>query len=206
MKVLTRAWKRSGALIAGAAVGFVGVGLCATPVAAHTPVWTVTCSEVTVDLTAYNDDVTNTVTITVDGKDLLPAKEFGREFHETLKLPEHKTEVPVRLVVKAGDGDRFSRDETKNSPVCETTPPSGTPEPSETPEPSGTPEPSETPSTEPPTSEPPAPSTSAPAPGDLAETGGSSATPLIAGAAVAAVLAGGGILVVTRKRRAADRG
>ncbi|MEU4131108.1 LAETG motif-containing sortase-dependent surface protein [Streptomyces wuyuanensis] len=189
MNAPTRAWKRSGALMAGAAFGLVGVGLTAAPASAHTPVWTVTCSEVTVDLKAYSPNVTNTVTVTVDGKDLLPVEAFGREFSKTLQLPEHKAEVKVRLVVKAGDGDRFSHDETKTAPVCET------------PKPSETPEPSDTPSTEPPSSEaPPAPEPSTP---PLAETGGSSATPVIAGAAAAAVAAGAGILVVTRRRRAA---
>ncbi|MEU2260928.1 LAETG motif-containing sortase-dependent surface protein [Streptomyces sp. NPDC019645] len=194
MNAPTRAWKRSGALIAGAAFGLVGMGLSAAPASAHTPVWTVTCSEVTVDLKAYSPNVTNTVSVTVDGKDLLPTEAFGREFSKTLQLPEHKAEVQVRLVVKAGDGDRFSHDETKTAPVCET------PKPSETPE---EPEPSDTPSTEPPGSEaPPSPEPSTP---PLAETGGSSATPVIAGAAAAAVAAGAGILVVTRRRRA-DRG
>ncbi|WP_329167123.1 LPXTG cell wall anchor domain-containing protein (plasmid) [Streptomyces sp. NBC_01717] len=194
MKAPTRAGKRSGALISGVVMGFVGVGLCATPVSAHTPTWQVTCSEVTIDLTAYNDNVINTVTVTVDGKDLLPTEEFGREFHKTLKLPEHKIAVPVHLVVKAGDDERYSRDEIRTSPVCEVTSPPPT-----------KPTPSDTPSTEPPKPETPAPSTSAPAP-HLAETGGSSTTPLIAGAAVAAVLAGGGILVAIRKRRPATRG
>ncbi|NNJ04430.1 LPXTG cell wall anchor domain-containing protein [Streptomyces sp. PKU-MA01144] len=198
----TRAWKRSGALIAGAALGLVGVGVSATPASAHTPVWTVTCSEVTIDLKAYSARVTNTVTVTADGKDLLPTQEFGREFSKTLQLPEHKAEIEVRLVVKAGDGDRFSRDETKTAPVCES------PEPSEPPQ---EPEPSEPPSKEPPNTEPPsteppnseAPPAPAPSTPPLAETGGSSATPLIAGAAAAAVAAGAGILVVTRRRRAA---
>ncbi|MFJ6567849.1 LAETG motif-containing sortase-dependent surface protein [Streptomyces sp. NPDC091292] len=209
MKVSTRAWKRSGVLIAGAAVGFVGIGVCATPASAHTPTWTVTCSDVTVDLKAYSDKVTNTVTITVDGKDLLPTKEFGKEFHEELTLPEHSKEAQVRLIVKAGDGDRFSADETKTSPVCETESPapSETPKPSDTPTPSDTPsetpKPSETPSeSETPSSAAPAPETSTSPQGDLAETGSSSATPVIAGAAAAVVLAGGGILVATRKRRA----
>ncbi|MFE3492991.1 LAETG motif-containing sortase-dependent surface protein [Streptomyces sp. NPDC059175] len=201
MKVPTRAWKRSGALIASAAAGLVGVGLCAAPASAHTPLWTVTCSEVTIDLKAYNNKVTNTVTVTVDGKDLLPTKEFGRTFHDTIKLPEHQSVAQVRLVVKAGDGDRFSHDETKSSPVCESTPPSEPPETSEPPKPSEPAEPSDTPSTEPPTTEAP-PAGSTPPPGGLAETGGSSATPVIAGGAAVAVLAGGGILVATRKRRA----
>ncbi|GFH34666.1 LAETG motif-containing sortase-dependent surface protein [Streptomyces pacificus] len=210
MNAPTRAWKRSGALIAGAALGLAGVGVSAVPASAHTPVWTVTCSEVTVELKAYSPSVTNTVTITADGKDLLPTQEFGREFSETLQLPEHNSEVRVRLVVKAGDGDRFSRDETKTAPVCET------PEPSEPPQ---EPEPSEPPNSEPPNSEPPsteppgsepsteppgsaAPPAPEPSTPPLAETGGSSATPVVAGAAAAAVAAGAGILVVTRRRRA----
>ncbi|MFG2191905.1 LAETG motif-containing sortase-dependent surface protein [Streptomyces sp. NPDC048639] len=204
MSVSSRSWRRSAAVMTAAAAGLIGVGLTATPASAHTPKWTVDCSEVSVDLTAYNDKVTNTVTITVDGKDLLPAETFGREFHKKLEIPTHSSEAQVRLVVKAGDGDKFSRDETKVSPVCEDTPtPSATPpSPSETPsetpsEPSEeTPEASDTPS-----AEAPAPSTSAP--GDLAETGASSNTPLIAGAAAVVALAGGGILFATRKRRSA---
>ncbi|WP_338674362.1 LAETG motif-containing sortase-dependent surface protein [Streptomyces sp. SCSIO 30461] len=207
MKVPTRARRRSGALIAGTAAGLVGMGLFATPATAHTPVWTVTCSEVTVDLKAYGGDVTNTVTVTVDGKDLLPAKEFGSSFQETLELPDHKAAVQVRLVVKAGDGERFSHDETKTAPVCEsgTPEPSDTPEASKTPEPSDAPEPSGTPTNEPPSSAAPVPKPGETTPGGLAETGGSSATPVIAGAATLAVLAGGGILVATRKRRAGAR-
>ncbi|MEV0926127.1 LAETG motif-containing sortase-dependent surface protein [Streptomyces spongiicola] len=231
MNAPTRAWKRSGALIAGAAFGLVGVGLNAAPASAHTPVWTVTCSEVTVDLKAYSSRVTNTVTITADGKDLLPTQEFGRDFSKTLQLPEHKAEIQVRLVVKAGDGERFSRDETKTAPVCETPEPSEPPqepEPSEPPSseppaseppaseppaseppasepPSSEPPASEPPSSEPPATEPPsseAPPAPAPSTPPLAETGGSSATPVIAGAAAATVAAGAGILVVTRRRRA----
>ncbi|MEU6082596.1 LAETG motif-containing sortase-dependent surface protein [Streptomyces sp. NPDC047108] len=202
MSVSSRSWRRSAAVTTAVAVGLIGVGLTATPASAHTPKWTVDCSEVSVDLTAYNDKVSNTVTITVDGKELLPTETFGREFHKKLEIPSHSSEAQVRLVVKAGDGDKFSRDETKVSPVCE-----DTPTPSETPSsPSETPTPSETPSEEPPASdtpsaEAPAPSTSAP--GDLAETGASSSTPLIAGAAAVVVLAGGGILFATRKRRTA---
>ncbi|GBP99352.1 hypothetical protein SSP531S_07470 [Streptomyces spongiicola] len=230
MNAPTRAWKRSGALIAGAAFGLVGVGLNAAPASAHTPVWTVTCSEVTVDLKAYSSRVTNTVTITADGKDLLPTQEFGRDFSKTLQLPEHKAEIQVRLVVKAGDGERFSRDETKTAPVCETPEPSEPPQEPEPSEPPQEPEPSEPPASEPPATEPPAteppsseppateppgteppateppsseaPPAPAPSTPPLAETGGSSATPVIAGAAAATVAAGAGILVVTRRRRA----
>ncbi|GGT37450.1 hypothetical protein GCM10010271_46850 [Streptomyces kurssanovii] len=169
-----------------------------------------TCDEVSVDLTAYSPTEENTVTITVDGKELLPKKTFKKEFHDKLDLPEHDKELTVRLVVVAGDGDQFSRDESKTAPVCEdetpsptpsTTPPS--PTPSET-----SPTPSETPSTSAPATSAPAtpsapPSTGTPG-GGLAETGGSSATPVIAGAAAAVILAGGGIMWAARKRRSAQ--
>ncbi|MFD7549848.1 LAETG motif-containing sortase-dependent surface protein [Streptomyces sp. NPDC059816] len=228
MKQTTRAWQRSGVLVAGTAVGLLGVGLAAAPATAHTPVWSVTCSEVTVDLTDYADDekVTNTVTITADGKDVLPTKKFGKTFSDRLTLPEHTAEIEVRLVVKAGDGKQFDVDETKTAPVCASPSPSGSPEPSGSSKPSPTPtvttstsaEPTEPgssesarPSQPPASAEPtepegsdsarPAPRTSEPADEDLAATGGSSTTPWIAGAAVLVLLAGGGIVFAARKRR-----
>ncbi|MFG3529844.1 LAETG motif-containing sortase-dependent surface protein [Streptomyces sp. NPDC047917] len=203
MTIPRRSLRAAGTLAAAAVVGLTGAVLTAGPAAAHTPTWAVTCSEVSLDLTAYNSKVTNQVTVTVDGKDLLPTESFGREFHKKLELPKHDKELTVHLVVKAGDGDNFSRDETKSAPVCEdaTTPP---PAPS-----AGTP--SSAPSTEPPTAstkpseEPstsaPAVATPSPSSPDLAETGSSSATPVIAGAAVAVLLAGGGIMWSVRKRR-----
>ncbi|MEU0126546.1 MULTISPECIES: LAETG motif-containing sortase-dependent surface protein [unclassified Streptomyces] len=208
MTIPRRSWQGAAAFAAAAVVGLAGGVMTAAPAAAHTPTWAVTCSEVTLNLTAYSDKVANTVTVSVvDGDDLLATTEFGRSFSTKtpLQLPEHSKELTVRLVVKAGDGDRYSVDETKQAPVCEgstpspePTPPSTEPPASETPEPSATP--SET-ATE--TAPAPAkPSTSAPE--DLAETGSSSATPVIGGAAVAVLLAGGGILWSVRKRRTAQ--
>jgi LPXTG-motif cell wall-anchored protein len=201
----TRSWRRPGLFIGSAAAGLIAVGLCTTPASAHTPNWSVTCSEVTVDLTAYNGGVKNTVSVTVDGKDLLAPKTFGSEYHDKLTLPEHSSELSVHLVVKAGDGDRFSRDETKTAPVCaSTSPASASPSPSKPSKPSPSP-----------TEAAPAPSASSasaapvpsskPTPSDLAETGSSSSTPIIAGAAAVVVVAGGGILLATRKRGAAAR-
>ncbi|GHJ39255.1 LAETG motif-containing sortase-dependent surface protein [Streptomyces sp. TS71-3] len=196
----TRAWRRPGFLIGSAVAGVAAVGLCTVPASAHTPTWSVSCSEVTVDLTAYNGGVKNTVSISVDGKDLLAAKTFGSEYHDKITLPEHTSELPVHLVVKAGDGDQYSKDDTKTAPVCAGTP--ATPPPSKSPTP-----------TEAPSSEAPAPSTSSasaapvpsskPSSSNLAETGSSSSTPIIAGAAAVVVVAGGGILLATRKRAAA---
>ncbi|MFJ6608650.1 LAETG motif-containing sortase-dependent surface protein [Streptomyces sp. NPDC091289] len=216
MTIPRRSWRGTGALVAAAVVGLTGGVISAGPAAAHTPTWAVTCSEVTVDLTNYTSDVPNTVTVTVDGKDLLPTETFGREFHKKLTLPEHDKPVTVRLVVKDADGDgKHSIDKSETAKVCdEPTPTPSEPAPSE-PAPSepapSEPAPSETPSTEPPApsatpSEQPsesAPAVPAPSPSspDLAETGSSSSTPVIGGAAVAVLLAGGGILWAVRKRR-----
>ncbi|MET7519848.1 LAETG motif-containing sortase-dependent surface protein [Streptomyces sp. NPDC005480] len=204
-----KTWRTSGALIAAATAGAFGVGLFASPAQAHTPVWEVTCSQVSLDLTNYGSKADNTVTVTVDGKDLLPTATFQNDFHKKLDLPEHSKELQVRLVVKAADGDQYSRDETKTAPVCE----GSTPKPSDTPKPtpskpadSATPTPSDKPSTATssaaavPSSKPSADS------GDLAETGSSSATPLIAGAAAVVIVAGGGLVWATRKRRSAAQG
>ncbi|MFI8185550.1 LPXTG cell wall anchor domain-containing protein [Actinacidiphila glaucinigra] len=204
-----RAWSRTGTLIATAATGIIGLGLCATPASAHTPVWDVTCTKVKVDLTQYGRG-DNTVTITVDGKDLLPTETFKDQFHTELPLPAHTTEVQVRLVVKAADGANYSRDETKNAPACEDsgeTTPTPTPTPTET-KTTESPKPSETPSEEAstaPSAAPSTPSTDESPAGDLAETGASSSTPLLAGGAAVALLAGGGLLFANRKRRAAAR-
>ncbi|MFD3797112.1 LAETG motif-containing sortase-dependent surface protein [Streptomyces californicus] len=205
MTIPRRSWRGAGTFVAAAVVGLTGGVISAGPAAAHTPTWAVTCSEVTVDLTNYTAGVPNTVTVTVDGKDLLPTETFGREFHKKLRLPEHDEPVTVRLVVKDAEGDgKYSIDKTETAEVCEKpspTPPTPTqPAPSET---TGTPEPSATPSEKPSESAPavPAPSPSSP---NLAETGSSSSTPVIGGAAVAVLLAGGGIMWSVRKRRTAQ--
>ncbi|MFI6345544.1 LAETG motif-containing sortase-dependent surface protein [Streptomyces sp. NPDC050560] len=207
MKGPTRAWKRSGVLIGAAAAGIVGVGLCAVPASAHTPVWSVSCSEVTVDLSAYNGNVKNTVSVQADGKDLLAATVFGGSYHNKLKLPEHSSELSVHLVVQAGDGKQYSKDETKTSPVCEGTPPtkpSSPSSPSQKPSEKPSQQPSEKPTESAPASPVPAGDNSQPPKDqDLAETGSSSSTPIIAGAAAVVVVAGGGILIATRRRSAA---
>jgi len=203
--VFNRSWRRPGALVTVAAAGALGVGLFAVPAVAHTPNWAVTCSEVSVDLTNYTADAPNTVTLSVDGKDVLPTETFGAEFHKKIELAEHKKELTVRLVVVDGEGGVHSRDESKTAPVC----PGTEPEPETPPT---TPAPEEP--TPPPTKAEPEPSTSSsaapvppspqpsPAGDNLAETGSSSTTPLIAGAAGVILAAGAGIMWASRKRRA----
>ncbi|MFD6280629.1 LAETG motif-containing sortase-dependent surface protein [Streptomyces sp. NPDC060209] len=213
MTIPRRSWRGAGAFAAAAVVGLAGGVISAGPAAAHTPTWAVTCSDVTLNLTAYSGNATNEVTVSVvGGEELLAKTQFGREYSTKtpLQLPKHDKELTVKLVVKAGDDDKYSFEDTKTAPVCEgDTPP---PTPTEA-------TPSETPSTEPPASETPEPSATpsetateaAPAPAestgsapDLAETGSSSATPVIGGAALAVLLAGGGILWSVRKRRSAQ--
>lgn len=209
MTIPRRSWRGAGAFAAAAVVGLAGGVLSAGPAAAHTPTWAVTCSEVTLNLTAYSGNATNEVTVSVVGGDeLLATTEFGRDFStETpLQLPKHDKELTVRLVVKAGDNSKYNVDDTKTAPVCEGDTPSPTPTeetPSEAPStepPTSAPEPSETPS-ETATEAAPAPAESSSSAPDLAETGSSSATPVIGGAALAVLLAGGGILWSVRKRR-----
>ncbi|MFI6950392.1 LAETG motif-containing sortase-dependent surface protein [Streptomyces sp. NPDC050422] len=207
MTIPRRSWRAAGTLAAAAVVGLTGAVLTAGPAAAHTPTWDVTCTEVSLHLSAYNDDVTNQVTVTVDGKDLLPTETFGKGLDKKIALPEHDKALTVRLVVKAGDGEQYSRDESKQALVCKETPQEPKPTPTET-------KPSETPTTATPTptatpsesasSSAPAAATPSPSSPDLAETGSSSATPIIGGAAVAVLLAGGGIMWSVRKRRTAQ--
>ncbi|MEV0778685.1 Hsp20/alpha crystallin family protein [Streptomyces sp. NPDC050433] len=202
MTVFNRSWRRPGALVTVAAAGALGVGLFVAPAVAHTPAWAVTCSEVSVDLVNYTADKENTVTLTVDGKDLLPTEKFGGEFHRKIELPEHDKKLTLHIVVKDGSGNDGSLDETKTAPVCEgnepeptpsTTPPTDEPEPTPT---EATPEPStSSPAAEVPSSQP------SPAGDDLAETGSSSTTPLIAAAAAVILVAGAGITWAARKRR-----
>jgi LPXTG-motif cell wall-anchored protein len=215
--------RRPGALVAAGAASMVLVGLSAGAASAHTPNWQVDCSNVSVDLTAYNGGVTNHVTVTVDGQSTpLVDQDFGGSYHSGDKaLPAHTSPLTVHLVVKAGDGDQYNVDQTKQSPVCEgqatTPPPSTDTQPAAAPTEAPTTAPAEAPTTAAPSSPAAAPSSAAPSspaavaaasssPADtnLAETGSSSSTPIIAGAAAVVVVAGAGILWASRRRRAAQ--
>ncbi|MFJ4898455.1 LAETG motif-containing sortase-dependent surface protein [Streptomyces sp. NPDC088727] len=213
MTIPRRSLRAAGTLAAAAVVGLTGVVLTAGPAAAHTPTWDVTCTEVSLHLSAYNDRVTNQVTVTVDGKELLPTESFGKGLDKTIDLPEHDKALTVHLSVKAGDGDQYSKEDEKTAPVCEGQTSTPTPTPSET-KPSEPSTPSQSPTTAAPTpadtpsetasSSAPAAATPSPSSPDLAETGSSSATPIIGGAAAAVLLAGGGIMWSVRKRRTAQ--
>jgi LPXTG-motif cell wall-anchored protein len=196
MTAIRQRWQRTAAVATGAAA-LIGTGMfAAAPASAHVPGWNVDCYSTSIHLENYSDQAKNTITITA-GKKTLVNEEFGRTFDKKVELPEHTSPLDVHLVIDAGDDDKFDRDEHKMSPVCEESP---SPTPTES---SPAPSPSES------SSEAPAPSekpSTAPNGGgdDLAETGSSSATPMIAGAAGVVLVAGAGLVVVARKRRSAQ--
>lgn len=200
--------KRAGVIAAAGVVTLIGTGILASPASAHTPKWTVTCDKVTVDLSYYNSNVTNSVEITAGGKDILAPTTFDASYHTALDLPQHSSAIDVKLIIKAGDdtsGEKgYSKTETQTVQPCEgsTPPPSQTPSqsPSSSPTQSASPSPSTSASSSAPATVP-SPSTSAPGT-KLADTGSSSSTPIIAGVAAAVVVAGGALVLMSRKRRA----
>jgi LPXTG-motif cell wall-anchored protein len=210
---MTRQSRRRSSVIAGAGMAaLIGSAVLAAPASAHNSDWSVDCSSVTVHLAAYNGSVTNAVTLSVDGGTVLAHEDsFGAAYDFTGALPDHTTAIKVHLVVTAGDGKQYNRDEFKTSEPCQkpTSPPPTTPtkQPT-TPAAPTTSAPPVTPTTPTPTATTNAPvvqASTSPAAGDLAETGSSSSTPMIAGIAAAVVAAGAGLLFINRRRGAAHR-
>jgi LPXTG-motif cell wall-anchored protein len=154
----------------------------------------------------YDNKAGNTVTVTdvTDGTKLLD-ETFPAEFQKTFPLDSHSKEIKLHLSVKSADGQGAIENDA-TSPVCPGQE-SSAPAPSES---------APAPATSSPAAESPAPSadtsssaaavlpTSQPSPAgdDLAETGSSSSTPMIAGGAAVVLVAGAGILWASRKRRA----
>lgn len=203
MTALRLRWQRSVALTATAAAAFLGTAIAATPASAHSHGWEVDCYTVDLNLTNYSQDKENTVKITVGDKTVL-SESFHGEYNKKLDLPKHSEELKVTADVVAGDDSKFSWNETKTSPVCESESPSPAPSESETttPAPSTPPSQSESPQPSAPESSSSAPASKPQGGGeDLAETGSSSNTPMIAGIAAAVVIVGGGLVAFARKRR-----
>jgi LPXTG-motif cell wall-anchored protein len=180
-----------------------GSVLMATPASAHIPTWSVDCDSVTLNLRMYAAQG-NTVTVTAGDKQLV-SEGFGRNLRKEIDLPAHTQPLEVHLVVKASDNAKYNVDGAKTSPVCEgqeSPKPTPSDTPAEKPSESAAPQPSQSssaPAAKPVDDESPAPSE------DLAETGSSSATPLIAGIAAAVLVVGAGLLVMARKRRGASQ-
>ncbi|MFF8286153.1 LAETG motif-containing sortase-dependent surface protein [Streptomyces albus] len=209
MKALPLRWQRSVAIAATGAAAFVGTAIAAVPAQAHTPQWSVTCDSVSIDLKSYGDSG-NKVLVKAGDKVLID-ETFGKEFTKKAELPKHDAPLKVTAQVTAADDAKYSwGPETKEAPVCDT-PTKPTPSESEstTPPPSDTPSESATPSQKPSEKPEPSASESSSVPAakpqgggeDLAETGSSSNTPMIAGIAAAVVVVGGGLVVFARKRR-----
>ncbi len=209
--------KRAGVIAAAGLTTLIGAGVLAAPASAHTPKWDIGCGTFSFGLAAYNSGVTNTVSVKADGKVLLAETTFASTYPngvdlgtkstwDTLTLPSHTAPIQVELIVKAGDDPNgtkgYSQDVTLTAQPCETstpTPPPGSPTPSTAPTPSS--------SVAPTSSAPaavPSPVTSSPGT-NLAETGSSSATPVIAGVAAVVVVAGGALVLVSRRRRSTSR-
>ncbi|MCX5235941.1 LPXTG cell wall anchor domain-containing protein [Streptomyces prunicolor] len=204
MQIPTRrspSWRRPSAIATTAAMTVLGLGMASAPASASTYDWSVSCSQVTVDLKGYNPQVVQIVEVTADGKELGTELSFRDDFHHTYAIPTHSKPLSIRFVVTPGSEDGQAVDETKTSPVCG----EGSASPTSSPTPSAstpaTAASSGTPSDASSTLSSPSPSSYISAP-PLAETGASGSTPLIAGTAGAVVLAGAALLVVTRRRRA----
>ncbi|WP_405949417.1 LPXTG cell wall anchor domain-containing protein [Streptomyces prunicolor] len=200
-------WRRPSAIATTAAMTMLGLGMAAAPASASTYDWSVSCSQVTVDITGYNPQVVQIVEVTADGKELGTELSFRDDFHHTYTIPTHSKPLSIRFVVTPGSEDGQAVDETKTAPVCgeesasptaSQTPSSSAPATAESTPAASSGTPSDTPSAS--TLSSPSPSSYISAP-PLAETGASSSTPLIAGTAGAVVLAGAALLVVTRRRR-----
>ncbi|NSC23980.1 LPXTG cell wall anchor domain-containing protein [Streptomyces albus subsp. chlorinus] len=206
-------WQRSVAIAAAGAAAFVGTAIAAVPAQAHTPQWSVTCDSVSIDLKAYADSG-NKVTVKAGDKTLID-ETFGKTYTKKVDLPEHTAPLKVTAQVVASDDAKFNwGPETKTAPVCDDGKPTPTPSPStpesSSPSPSTSASPSQSASEKPVPSAPETSSSAAPAEkpqgggGDLAETGSSSNTPMIAGIAAAVVVVGGALVVFARKRRSSQ--
>lgn len=207
MQMSRQSRRRSGVIACAGMAALIGTAVLAAPASAHNSDWTVDCGSVSVHLTAYNPQVTNSVTLSVDGGAVLAGEaSFGAGYDYQGALPDHTAPIKVHLVVTAGDGSKYGRDEYKTAAPCDKPssppPPASSAPPTTTPSGRPTTPPTTTPATTPTTNAPVVQaSTSAPAGGgDLAETGGSSATPMIAGIAAAVVAAGAGLLFLNRRR------
>ncbi|MEV8442362.1 LPXTG cell wall anchor domain-containing protein [Actinosynnema sp. NPDC051121] len=201
---------RVGALVGAAVAAVAATVFAAVPASAHTPIFTPGCdgekSTLTVHLKDYQvkDGKTNTVVVSVDGKELKSA-EFGREYKETFTEPgdvKHTFAVKVKAWDDPSGDKGWTKEYSTEVAACvkvvtSTTTTTTTVDATTT---------TTAPETTPESSAPVTTTTSAAAvvvAGDanpLANTGASIAIPLVIGL----VLLGGGaaLLIVLRKRAA----
>lgn len=215
MKMSVQGRRRSAAIGLVSAAAVAGALVMAAPASAHTPRWSVGCDKVSVDLTNYvkgRQGKTNHVTLKiVSGEGALVDQDFATSFHYQDALPAHDQPLTLNLVVTSWDHSG-QVNEKKTAPVCEghTTPPTTTTPPMTAPTTTPPTTAPTTPETTAPTTPAPSDTTTAPVAaastspasgsGDLAETGSSNATPMIAGIAAVVVVVGGGLVFWTRRR------
>ncbi len=232
---MARQVRTRGAALAGAVgIAVLVSGVLATGASAHTPAWKADCDKVTVDLTGYSDgkDVKNSVSLTIDGENVLDQKTFGAAFHGSFPVKAHTAPGTATLVVTTTEdpkSEKWNLTETKPIALCPTPSPSPTvsasASPSPSPSPSATPTATPAPSTSAPATVAPtstAPTSAAPSPAPttapatarpsatasapaLAQTGGGSATGIVAAIGGAVVVLGGALLFLTRRRRAGNQ-
>lgn len=202
--------------VGAAALAVAATGALAGSASAHVAGFSHTCSSFTVDLSNYNPDATNVVTVTVDGVVKVDSQHFSTSFKQEFDIPaDHAAPIDAVLTVAASDHPKpgeWAGTWTQTAPVCPppsspppppvspTTPPPSTPAPT-TPAPTSAkptsaapvvPKPTPTPT-------PPAPKPSPTGP-SLAFTGGGSDAGLIAGVGGAVVVLGGGLVYLSRRR------
>jgi LPXTG-motif cell wall-anchored protein len=201
---------RVGALVGATVAAVAATVFAAVPAFAHTPIFTPGCegeqSTLTVHLKDYQvrDGKTNTVVVSVDGKELKSA-EFGRDYKETFTAAgdvKHTFAVEVKAWDDPNGNQGWTKDYSAETPACVKVVTSTTTTTTTAVDATTTTTVAET------TTESPAATTTTSAAavvvaGDanpLANTGASIAIPLVIGL----VLLGGGaaLLIVLRKRAA----
>lgn len=181
------------ATVSAGMIGFVGTA------SAHTNRSSAECVDpnttLTVDLTAYSTQHTNTVKIT-DGDTVLDENNnFGKEYAKKFDVPGD-VEHNFTIVVKAGDDDKYSFTKEYKVEACVEAPP--TSETTTPPVETTTETPAPTSSEAPPAPTTPPTTTTTEQEEVLAETGASVALPL--GIAGVLIVGGAGALFVVRRR------
>jgi hypothetical protein len=175
--------RRISTRLAGAgALAVAGVVTLAGVASAHNPSVQPTCDSLVVNLQNYNDKVTNTVTVVIDGKTVIDHLTFPKDYKNTFPVAhDHPADIPYEVDVVAGDdpnpkpGDKngWTVKDTGVIPTC--TPTSPPPPPPSSPAPTPTH-----------SSPAPTPTHSSPAPTSAAPTSAAptSAAPTTSAAAV----------------------
>ena len=129
-------------IAAAASLGLMAMMAVATaaPAAAHVPQASLFCDnngpKLTINLTQYNSNVTNTVAAWIDGSSVLGATTFSTSYSNSFSAGSPFTDHTAKVEVKAGDDPTGSHGWTKTFDVklgaCQEPTPSPTPKPAPT--------------------------------------------------------------------------